>query len=525
MGKAKTRARKKTVKKGIKRQIKQKKGGTSLSGEQQARINEMMKTMLMRAPQVIQPGQIQQNDKQQQQIDSLNKLIDHQRKETERLSAHLKERKQIYEDAKEEQRIIKDETKHADKTLKLKEEKLKEKEKLEKRRDEKQAKVEELDKKLKEYDGRTKEGKHKKEIENIKTERSRLTRDIENLDREIKENTLYNEWKRESDEVEILRTRVAAKQQIINSPEFKNPSKELTQKMTQLLEQQHKEEVADEVLKQHKKLLDTQARTVAQEKYLESLNRPRSSKKDDTLMNEYKAKLAEQIDLEQKNQIELDKVNAKYENTTDLIKKANRKAVENQNMAEELARQRNAIESEEYINRLKQNEQLSKQVVTQELANEQMRNANAQRKKLMELEARNIVANEFDPENTSPAVVYTQMDEYTKQVIDGWTNYNKQFNEGIDHRNAQMRMDAAFESVLGRYDKGTSELANSNLMKMFDVKTDTKLSGNLKEWNTRNTEKATEFLELINSLDPNILTDEESLIGFVNSDEFKNFKW
>jgi len=73
MGKAKTRARKKTVKKGIKRQIKQKKGGTSLSGEQQARINEMMKTMLMRAPQVIQP-QTQQNDKQQQQIDTLNKL-------------------------------------------------------------------------------------------------------------------------------------------------------------------------------------------------------------------------------------------------------------------------------------------------------------------------------------------------------------------------------------------------------------------------------------------------------------------
>jgi len=545
MGKAKTRARKKTVKKGIKRQIKQKKGGTSLSGEQQARINEMMKTMLMRAPQVIQP-QTQQNDKQQQQIDTLNKLYSDQMKRNQTQISEIKDLKSLIEEGNRQREQDKAAFESWKKKNKLRQKNIDDHEKRDKMIEEQVEKHEELVEIGRKYDSSTAEGEHRLKMLEMDSKMREKERERKDKEAIIDANRFAKLEQLKQHELDILITEVAALQGKIDSPEFKGAMEKYRDVAKQVEIMKTKRKFAEEAAKRQEEIYMTEAEIAGMkmaEKELRTetpvpiMTKDGKRQKMNTngqplwgtpipsVIDQSKANMAEQIKVKRNLDIDLDKYKTQREKDMELIKNTERMEIENEISRHELAQEAAFQESAEYKKRVLENEARKGKVLAQQMMNEQMRNANEQKRRLIELEARNTVAATFDPENTSPAVVKAQMNEYTNQVIDEWTKSLNQFNEGIGHRKTQMDMNAALESVLGRYDEGTSELAKNNLMRIIGAKTNMKLPHQLEDWNTHNAERATAFMELINSVDPNILTDEESLIGFVNSGEFKKFKW
>jgi len=347
-------------------------------------------------------------------------------------------------------------------------------------------------------------------------------------------------------ELDILTTEVAALQGRIDSPEFKGAMERYRNVAKQAEIMKTKKKFAEEAAKRQEEIYMTEAEIAGMRMAEEELRKEtpvpimtadgKRQKKNTngqllwgtpipSVIDQNKANMAEQIKAKRNLEIDLDKYKTQREKDMELIKNTKREEIENEMKRSELAQEAAFQESEEYKKRVLENEARKGKVLAQQMMNEQMRTANEHKKRLIELEARNTVAADFDPENTSPEVVYAQMDEYTKKITEDWTKSLNRFDAGIGHRETQMSMDAALNNVLSRYDEGTRELARNNLMRVIGAKTDMKLPHHMEDWNAHNTERATAFMELINSVDPNILTDEEYMIGFVNGDEFKNFKW
>ena len=120
MAKLKKRVHKKkaVIKKRVHRTNNHNQSHNAKTSEQQSRDNEMLKVMLGRPQQVI-PGQVQQNDKLQQQIDTANKALndiiqdnnslkDQYRRIKEQQQEHLRERRQTTADIRTEEKMLDD---------------------------------------------------------------------------------------------------------------------------------------------------------------------------------------------------------------------------------------------------------------------------------------------------------------------------------------------------------------------------------------------------------------------------------
>jgi len=429
---------------------------------------------------------------------------------------------------------------------KLKQKNIDDHEKRDKMIEEQVEKHEELVEIGRKYDSSTLEGEHRLKMLEMDSKMREKERERKDKEAIIDANRFAKLEQLKQHELDILITEVAALQGKIDSPEFKGAMEKYRDVAKQVEIMKTKRKFAEEAAKRQEEIYMTEAEIAGMkmaEKELRTetpvpiMTKDGKRQKMNTngqplwgtpipsVIDQSKANMAEQIKVKRNLDIDLDKYKTQREKDMELIKNTERMEIENEISRHELAQEAAFQESAEYKKRVLENEVRKGKVLAQQMMNEQMRNANEQKRRLIELEARNTVAATFDPENASPAVVTAQMNEYTNQVIDEWTKSLNQFNEGIGHRKTQMDMNAALESVLGRYDEGTSELAKNNLMRIIGAKTNMKLPHQLEDWNTHNAERATAFMELINSVDPNILTDEESLIGFVNSGEFKKFKW
>ena len=80
--------------------------------------------------------------------------------------------------------------------------------------------------------------------------------------------------------------------------------------------------------------------------------------------------------------------------------------------------------------------------------------------------------------------------------------------------------------MLDKYeDQSNRDKANANLLQLINIKTNSKLPDDLDLYTLYHTERATDFMKLINERDPNLLLDNEKLDAFTNEDTYKNFEW
>lgn len=526
---------------------------TGRTPEQQARENEMLKTMLSRQQPVI-AGQTQQHDKMQQQLDTYNKAYNQQLKENETLSRQIRELKDKIEIGKNEREQIMSEVKHQNKLVKQEEKNLKAKEDAEKRKDELNDKLDELHDEQRKYDDKTLEGEHHKQMteydENIREKR----RNIEEKEDEIKQNKLYAELNSKKDELATEEAKIRALVQIINSDEFKNPHEALVEVNKNLYLERYKTKQTEDMLNKKIELQNINAERKGQEAYLAELTKgspihvlnkdgtkkmnphggwvyeknPDGTLKIDpnsTILGKYEKVLAEQIKQKQESEIKLADVSGKVQNATNLIKESNKAIIDAENTERELRQIAKVYESEQFKNKMDLVTKQQQLVAAKEAQNESTKRALQMKKKLVEMEARQTVLSNYDPSNSNPDAVQAQMGTYVDQITGLWNDNIKKQEAEIENGK---RRDALYESidkVLDRYDPQNREVANTNLIGLIEMKTDSKLRSNMDEWDPANMNKGIEFINMIGRFDPNLLLNGEDLDAFVKGQEFNNFKW
>lgn len=523
------------------------------TSEQQSRDNEMLKVMLGRQQQII-PGQTQQNDKYQQQLDTLNKLYNTQLKDNDTKKNQIAELKDMINDSRKEVKRIEDEARHQEKLNKQTEKNIKEREKAEERKEKAIDKKEELEAAARKFDEKTEEGKYKKEMSEMDEKLRWFNRMGDKIDDEIKQNPVFTEYKKKKEELEIEKARVRALDEILNSKEYKGASEFLQKTNKELYLQQYKRQQTEEIIKKKIEISNIKAETKGQEAYIAELTKGRPEhvlnkdgsfrkdrsggyiykkddegkiiiNNDDNILNDYRKKMAEQISRKQEADIEHASVLERLENTTNVIKEANKALIDAENKERELMQARNIIESEQYKNKLDQLAKLQDMVATKEAQNESNKQAIEQQKKIMELNARGIVLSNFDPSNTNPDAVQAQMGEYIEQIKGAWDSVFSNKQQEIERGNRINKLDEALSNVLNRYEEGSRATANENLMRLINIKTRDKLMQDMKDWDIVNMNKGIEFINMINRFDPNLLLNDDDLNGFVEGEEFNEFKW
>ena len=523
------------------------------TSEQQSRDNEMLKVMLGRQQQII-PGQTQQNDKYQQQLDTLNKLYNTQLKDNDTKKNQIAELKDMINDSRKEVKRIEDEARHQEKLNKQTEKNIKEREKAEERKEKAIDKKEELEAAARKFDEKTEEGKYKKEMSEMDEKLRWFNRMGDKIDDEIKQNPVFTEYKKKKEELEIEKARVRALDEILNSKEYKGASEFLQKTNKELYLQQYRRQQTEEIIKKKIEISNIKAETKGQEAYIAELTKGRPEhvlnkdgsfrkdrnggyiykkddegkiiiNNDDNILNDYRKKMAEQISRKQEADIEHASVLERLENTTNVIKEANKALIDAENKERELMQARNIIESEQYKNKLDQLAKLQDMVATKEAQNESNKQAIEQQKKIMELNARGIVLSNFDPSNTNPDAVQAQMGEYIEQIKGAWDSVFSNKQQEIERGNRINKLDEALSNVLNRYEEGSRATANENLMRLINIKTRDKLMQDMKDWDIVNMNKGIEFINMINRFDPNLLLNDDDLNGFVEGEEFNEFKW
>lgn len=523
------------------------------TSEQQSRDNEMLKVMLGRQQQII-PGQTQQNDKYQQQLDTLNKLYNTQLKDNDTKKNQIAELKDMINDSRKEVKRIEDEARHQEKLNKQTEKNIKEREKAEERKEKAIDKKEELEAAARKFDEKTEEGKYKKEMSEMDEKLRWFNRMGDKIDDEIKQNPVFTEYKKKKEELEIEKARVRALDEILNSKEYKGASEFLQKTNKELYLQQYRRQQTEEIIKKKIEISNIKAETKGQEAYIAELTKGRPEhvlnkdgsfrkdrnggyiykkddegkiiiNNDDNILNDYRKKMAEQISRKQEADIEHASVLERLENTTNVIKEANKALIDAENKERELMQARNIIESEQYKNKLDQLAKLQDMVATKEAQNESNKQAIEQQKKIMELNARGIVLSNFDPSNTNPDAVQAQMGEYIEQIKGAWDSVFSNKQQEIERGNRINKLDEALSNVLNRYEEGSRATANENLMRLINIKTGDKLMQDMKDWDIVNMNKGIEFINMINRFDPNLLLNDDDLNGFVEGEEFNEFKW
>ena len=374
------------------------------------------------------------------------------------------------------------------------------------------------------------------------------------IDDEIKQNPVFTEYKKKKEELEIEKARVRALDEILNSKEYKGASEFLQKTNKELYLQQYRRQQTEEIIKKKIEISNIKAETKGQEAYIAELTKGRPEhvlnkdgsfrkdrsggyiyekddegkiiiNNDDNILNDYRKKMAEQISRKQEADIEHASVLERLENTTNVIKEANKALIDAENKERELMQARNIIESEQYKNKLDQLAKLQDMVATKEAQNESNKQAIEQQKKIMELNARGIVLSNFDPSNTNPDAVQAQMGEYIEQIKGAWDSVFSNKQQEIERGNRINKLDEALSNVLNRYEEGSRATANENLMRLINIKTRDKLMQDMKDWDIVNMNKGIEFINMINRFDPNLLLNDDDLNGFVEGEEFNEFKW
>ncbi len=552
MGKNKKRiiSRKKRILKKAIKHIKKAQGKTS---EQQSRENEMIKTMLMRQ-QPATVGQTQQTDKLQQQIDTFNKTYTDKTREAENLKRRADEMRQLLQGSEAQLDEIKKQIAHENKLMLVAQHEKRKREQAKKQLEERKQKREEVEQSYKDAATEAADGAHEVRMELLKFDKQQNQSVIDGWKQTIKDNKMFNEYKIAEMELQQKEAEKKALEDIVKSQEFNNPNEALAEVMRKKMLAEYKKKHYEEVIKEKENISRIEAEGLAYQEYYDELtkggkipvldeNGNQMRKNDGTPiyklnndgtyeLDKSKALLAirEKTLAESRSKLALvslerDTALARVEAANELIKDATMADIESDKSAQELKAAKKYFESNDFKNMMNRAANAQEAVVQKQAQNESMKQNIAASKQLAELDARKRVLETFDPSASNPEAVQAQIGEYIKQVNNEWDGNIQVTQQQLEHNRARDVLFERLNKTLEKYDEGWRGGANENLMRLIMEKTQGKLPEDIMDWDYDNTIKASDFVNFISKLNPNLLTDNEIRDSFIDSDDFRNFDW
>lgn len=537
--------KKTTIKKAIKRTNNHNQSHHTKTAEQQSRDNEMLKVMLGRPQQII-PGQTQQNDKLQQQIDTANRTLnnviqennslkDQYRRITEQQDEHLRERRQIKSDIKMNEKLRAEN-----------ERQFNEMEALEKRRGDLENAIRVFEERKATLKGETEIGGINKQIEEYKIQQRKIEEQYNALKAEMERNKVYNQLEEVKHDVKNKATELQALKNIMASAEYKNPNEALIRAYTDKLLKERELEHQRQINEIKNNIANTEAQKQAYENYVIELEKPtarllRTEHKGKanekkvyetekltgpSLKAQHEAKLAEQLKIKTDQEQELYKQKKRFESATNLQKQLVDAENANAEKMTELKIMNAHTQSPEFMRNLTDMEvQRSKLYNEQQQAQILEEKAKTQRR-IVEMNARNEVKQAFDPSNTEAAAIAAQMNELGNQYISTLSQQSNAADVEIQRRRKVNEIGNLLEEIGNRYDSESSkQKAFENVFDLISAKTEGKLDREISNYSLENATKAVEFIGKISNIRPEYLVDDGQISGLKEHEDFLNFEW
>ena len=539
------RKKKAIIRKQIKRTNNRNQSHNTKTAEQQSRDNEMLKVMLGRPQQII-PGQTQQNDKLQQQIETTNKAIGDIKQENISLKNHLQFLRSQKEEAQREQHQIIQENNQREEIRDNAEQNFKRKEELQKRGKELDKQIEELNQRQKDLQGESEIGEINKQIHAIQLEKRKIEDEIKALKEKLSKNALYKRYEEEKLNVANLQAEQAALNNLLQSNEFKNPSAALTNILTKKLLEEQALNTKREVIKTQEEINHFASEKKAYEDFVKQYEQPtakllytldkgtakekkvyeKNNLTGPSLKAQDEASLAEQLVEKTKTEQELYTAKNKFDSARKLQREVINATTENKEKETELNIKSAYLKSEGFKQDLLNNE-----LEKRKLYNEQQRQqiletkANTSRQ-LTEINARNEIAQHFDPMNTKPDGVIAQINELGSEAIAQLSNINNALNVENQRRSKVKEFGDILDAITSKYENPVhAAKARQNVFNLIEHKTEGKLDDDIANYQLENITKAVEFGNKLLSLNAGVLINDNQFEGFKDHPDFKNFQW
>ena len=488
--------------------------------EQKAKENEMLKVLLGRQM-MPTPQQNQQNDKQQEKIERQHQLL-------LELKNELDAKRNTKSNLQKEITQTKEQTQKEDNEIKA----LKEQQKNERNKRKHEQRVEQEKEKLqeaidkeketnKEFDHRTKEYQNKQEIKKIQNDIKVTESKIRDKDREIELNKTLHEKQMLEEELAIKQAQLKAKEEFIQSPDFKNSDEEYKKVYKDYLDTTYKNERLNSLIEYKKQQKQKSIENDAMKLFIsqQSVAMPSPTKKQYV---ETSAKMF-------KSDLDRAKLQTEIDYIQEEATKTHKHAHEVKTKLEDEKRLQQIIESDEYKNAEENLEKQKQEIQQNQRELESLENMNANQKALTELEIRKSVAADFDSSNTDIENAAIQIDEQSKRVRNVLKAKTNKIDEHIEqqnqHKEQREAFDQAFTHCIERFGDDLGPMAEQRLLDLINEKVSDKLPKNINDYDVGNLAKATEFVKFISRLDTNVLTDDNLYNSFKEHEDFINFDW
>ena len=516
--------RKQPVKRVVRRKPQQ---TTKPTPEQKAKDIEMMKAMLIARPALqTAQGPTQQNDKMQQQIDTLNKRLmeearntEAKRQEKQNIESRIEQEKSERERLTDEINVVKDNYKALLKQAKTKEQAQRLKEDYEE-------KIDELQRRANELDEKTEEGQTRAEIERIKTETRETLKKIDEAKKAINSNKLYGELKEVQFENEKSKAEHDALQKIIVSRDFQKPSKALIdayeQKHRMEGKLKHKREILElkeetnrkEAELQGKSNYDSYINTRHLKPALDEKGRPTFAVDENgvpiftpSIVEQQQAELAMQTQRKLEAERRSKELEERIFGQDDLISRVIKGSMEEAAREAELRGMESFVASDNFNNKTAELEK-SKAEVTQKAQERQLREESIeQQKRIKSMQAQNEVQKAFSQNEVDQSAVLTQMQTLTDNAISQMSKKQQEDTYKEVHETLYNEYLESFDKLMKRYQfGGFDKEASERFCKLINYKTNNMLPGYADDFNNANLEKLIEFTKMMTNVDRDIHT-------------------
>ena len=565
MGRIKKRIIKKkaNIKKYIKLSIKRKpqQAERKITAEQQAKQNDMLKVMLARPQQIVPQGAVQQNDELRQKLDSITRQNTNQANENREL------RRLIAEGRAEQQRLS-DELRHEQEVNRQMDQNVRQREAQQARIHEEQDRRQRLQERQDELDNSTEAGRHRQQMAELETEEHARLHEREQNDAQIRNNELYQKLLRKRADVDFITETIKAQRDIMDSTDYKNPNEALKTALFEEMKKQMEKERNDEIIKRQNNINRLEAEKQAHELYIDDYTSPTQpvpelkkdgtprrtgagagnstivykkvrDKKGNVVKDEngkevyvkkskeeiHTEQLAQQIKTEEETRIELDKLKLKQENYKKQAHDVAQAAIDIDNMQNELKQIKAYQESKLYSDRLNAIEKEKKEVELKQQKYQHDKNMLETDKKMKALEVQAQVSAEFDPFQVDMAGIQTQIKSWDDNLESIMNSHliNIRNSKELDIQRGNMHV--ALESILDKYNGDDRTTALENIIKLIKTKTNNALPDDIDAYSLYDSQRATDFMKLINDRNPDLLLSPQELDKFTREETYKNFEW
>ena len=555
MGRFKKRVQKK---KAVKKVVHRKQTEQKKTPEQQARENEMLKMMLGRQQQII-PGQTQQNDKLQQQLDTVNRRNYDLVKEQDTLKSRIAEITSINEQQQKEMQQMKDDFKRQKQINKIKEKNNKEKEEEAERLAQEKDKSDELDKAARKFDEKTEEGKHYKKMNDLEDKKREYQRAKEDKQKEIDANKYFAEEKKLTDEIDKLQAEISGLDGVLSSDEYVKAREKVIEKQKEFYIAQQTKKHKQALIDKEMEIAQNNTEAEGYQRYLEAITAPGKVpvyNKDGTIkyvgnkytsqivyqknqngkfivdeehsiLNLQKQELAEQEKRKHEAEINRDEFKTKYNNARDLMKKTIQAQLDADNIEAEQKAYGKYLESTEYKGMIKKIETHQEALAKKEEAIQLRDTRNEQQKRLIKLQQVAAVKEKFDPLDKNAAEIAAQINAGFDESINRFEDDLGKIVTENQRKKVIGDINADIEKIQNRYDnEHDKKLAFANIFRLVKIKTEDKLgNNNPEEYNLANLKAFRGLTHMLSEFDKEALTKEEKLQALLETDDFKDTPW